>query len=144
MTTAIEHFLDDETGAGRVMAHAGLIRDLARRFAAVAPGGLGSMVRVANFKAGKVILHADSGAAAAKVPQLGPSLCAELSAAGMRCTSIEVRVQPRQEFSRSPLPTLKPLSAATCSVLRSTTENLPEGPLRQALEILLARAVRRE
>jgi hypothetical protein len=40
--------------------------------------------------------------------------------------------------------TQKPLSAKACGVLRATSDNLPRGALRDALETLLQRAATRE
>ena len=86
MTDALEHYLDNDAAAGRVMAHARLLLKLARRFEAVAPGGLGSLARVANYKSGKVVIHADNGAVAAKLRQMSQRLCDELSRGGAQCS----------------------------------------------------------
>jgi hypothetical protein len=62
-------------GAARVLAHAELLLGLSRRYETIVPAGLGHVSRVANFKSGKVIIHADNGAAAAKLMQMSTSLC---------------------------------------------------------------------
>lgn len=139
-----EHYLNRDAAAGRVMAHARLLLKLSRRFAAVAPSGLRDAARVANFKSGKVVIHADNGAVAAKIRQMGRRLCSDLCQGGLECSEIEVKVQPRENTSQSMTSTLKPLSGQTFDLLRATSGQLPEGPLRAALETLLARAVRRE
>lgn len=144
MTNTLEHYLDNDSGAGRVMAHARLLLDLARRFAAAAPAGLCDAAHVANFKSGKVVIHADNGAVAAKIRQLNQRLCDELSKGGVECNRIEVKVQPRQIPFQSMPSTTKPLSAGACAALNSASASLPEGPLRKALEVLLTRAARLE
>jgi hypothetical protein len=53
-----------------------------------------------------------------------------------------VKVQPRQIPCQSTTSTTKPLSARACGVLRSTAKNLPKGPLRDALDALLASAAK--
>jgi hypothetical protein len=139
-----EHYLDKDAAAGRVMAHARLLLKLSRRFEAVAPAGLRHSAHVANYKSGTIIIHADNSAVAAKIRQLSQRLSDELSKGGAVCNGIEVKVQPRQIPSRSMSSTQKPLSGKAIGVLRSTTESLPEGPLRNALDHLLKRAARAE
>ncbi len=139
-----EHYLDKDAAAGRVMAHARLLLKLSRRFEAVAPAGLRHSAHVANYKLGTVIIHADNGAVAAKIRQLSQRLSDELSKGGMECSGIEVKVQPRQIPSQSMSSTQKPLSDKAIGVLRTTTDTLPQGPLRDALDNLLKRAARVE
>lgn len=142
MTNGLEHYLDNDAAAGRVMAHARLLLKLARHFEAIAPSGLGQVAHIANYKSGKVVIHADNGAVATKLRQMGQRLCDELSIEGAQCSGIEVKVQPRQIPCQSMGSTNKPLSARACGALRSTSENLPEGPLRDALETLLSSAAK--
>lgn len=139
-----EYYLDSDAAAGRVMAHARLIIKLSRRFEAIAPTGFRHAARVANYKSGKIVIHADNGAVAAKIRQMSQRLCDELSKGGAECSVMEVKVQPRQIPCQSTGSTQKPLSARVCGVLRSTTDNLPKGPLRDALDTLLRTAARKE
>jgi len=139
-----EQYLDSDAAAGRIMAHARLLLKLSRRFEAVAPVGLRHAAHVANYKSGKIIIHADNGAVAAKIRQLSQRLSDELSKGGTECSGIEVKVQPRQIPSQSTTSTLKPLSDKAAGMLRSTSEKLPKGSLREALERLLARAAKAE
>ena len=139
-----EHYLDKDAAAGRVMAHARLLLKLSRRFEAVAPAGLRHSAHVANYKLGTIIIHADNGAVAAKIRQLSQRLSSELSKGGAECSGIEVKVQPRQIPSQSTSSTQKPLSDRAIGMLRSTSETLPKGPLREALDRLLERATRTE
>lgn len=144
MTNTLERYLDNDSGAGRVMAHARLLLDLTRRFEAAAPAGLDDIAHIANYKLGKVVIHADNGAAAVKIRQLSQRLCDELSKGGAECNRIEVKVQPRQIPFQSMPSTAKPLSAGACAALGSASASLPDGPLRKALDGLLARAARLE
>ena len=139
-----EQYLNSDATTSRIMAHARLLQKLSRRFEAVAPAGLRHAARVANYKSGTIVIHTDNGAVAAKIRQMSQRLCDELSKGGTECNGIEVKVQPRQIPCQSMASTQKPLSASTCGVLRSTSENLPKGPLRDALETLLASAARQE
>jgi hypothetical protein len=139
-----EHYLDRDAAAGRVMAHARLLLKLSRRFEAVAPAGLRHSAHVANYKLGTIIIHADNGAVAAKIRQLSQRLSNELSKGGVECSGIEAKVQPRQIPSQSMSSTQKPISEKAIGILQSTTEKLPEGPLRSALDNLMRRAARVE
>lgn len=56
---------------------------------------------------------------------------------------MEVKVQPRLIPFQSIPSTEKPLSAKACGALQTATEKLPKGPLRDALDNLLARAIKR-
>ena len=60
-----EHYLDSDANASRLMAHARLLLKLSRRFEAIAPAGFRHAARVANYKSGKIVIHADNGAVAA-------------------------------------------------------------------------------
>ncbi len=139
-----EQYLDSDAATSRVMAHARLLQKLSRRFEAVAPSGLRHAARVANYKSGKIVIHADNGAVAAKIRQMSQRLCVELSKGGAECNDMDVKVQPRQNPSQTRTSTLKPLSDKAFGMLQSTAENLPEGPLRRALDTLLQRAARTE
>ena len=144
MTHGLEHFLDNDAAAGRVMAHARLLLKLGQRFEALAPVALRNAARVANYKSGTVVIHADNGAVATKIRQMSQRLSAELSYGGAECTGIEVKVQPRQIPCQSMASTMKPLSERACGALQSTSEKLPDGPLRKALDALVASAARQE
>lgn len=137
MYKAPAQFLETDAAAGRVLGHARLLLKLANRFEAIAPGGLRHSAHVANYKSGRVIIHADNGAVAAKIRQMSRRLCSELSVEGAECNDIDVKVQPQQMPFRSMSSTSKPLSAKTAGILRSTAESLPKGALRDALDRLL-------
>jgi hypothetical protein len=139
-----EQYLDGDAAIGRVMAHARLLQKLSRRFEAIAPAGLRHAARVANYKSGKIVIHADNGAVAAKIRQMSQRLCDELSKGGAECNALEVKVQPRQNPYQTRTSTPKPLSDKAFGMLQSTAEHLPEGPLRRALDTLLQRAARTE
>lgn len=144
MHASLTTFLDAAEGTAGVLAHARLILRLSRRFEAIAPAGLARAARVANFKSGKVVIHAENGAVAVKLRQMSQRLCDELSKGGPECNVMEVKVQPRQTPFQSMTSTLKPLSERTFGNLSATADRLPEGELRSALRHLLERAAREE
>lgn len=139
-----EHFLDSDNAASRIMAHARLLIKLSRRFDAVAPTALRHAAHIANYKSGKVIIHADTGAVAVKIRQMGRRLCDELSKGTVECSEIEVKVQPQQTPSQSMTSTAKPISDNALNVLANTRSELPPGPLRDALATLISRSAKKE
>lgn len=143
MPTTPEDFLDTAEGAGKVMAHARLLLKLTRRLRNALPEPLDSAAQVANFKSGRIVIHAENGAVAAKIRQMSQRLCSELSVEGAKCNGIDVKVQPQVIPWQSSASNRKPLSATTISLLTQTASDLPQGALRSALEALLTRADRR-
>jgi hypothetical protein len=139
-----EHYLKRDTNASRLLAHARLLTKLSRRFTAIAPGGLGRAARVANFKSGVIVIHTENGAVAAKIRQMGRRLCDELSREGVECNQLEVKVQPQRSLREIHPASVKPLSTKAFDSMQATANELPPGPLRHALEILLKSAARRE
>ncbi|MBI3096540.1 MAG: DUF721 domain-containing protein [Rhodocyclales bacterium] len=123
----------------RLAAHAQRLLQFQRLLEAALPEALRPHVRVANFRLGKLFIHAANGAVAAKIRQFGPSLAVDLSNKEAKVTQIEVRVQarnpptPQQPHQRPALPGPKQKQELTALAAR-----LPgESPLKQALERLL-------
>ncbi|MBS1197142.1 MAG: hypothetical protein H6R18_927 [Proteobacteria bacterium] len=137
MHGSLLQFLGTEDGAARVLAHAELLLRLSRRYETIVPAGLGHVSRVANFKSGVVIIHADNGAAAAKLRQMSTSLCQLLAKDFCECNGIEIKVQPRKTPAQSIPSKPQPLSDKVKDCLQGTLQGLPEkSPLRAALEKL--------
>lgn len=133
-----EHLVSGDSMA-RLAAHAQRLLQFQRSLEAALPAALAPYVRVANFRLGKLFIHAANGAVAAKVRQLGPRLASELSNKGVKITQIEVRVQAgiptlvRQTRERPALPGIKQKQGLTL-----LSQKLPgESPLKAALERLL-------
>ena len=143
-TSSIDDFLTDSEGAGRLMAHARLLHKLGRIYAQVIPEHLGQASRVANFKSGTVVIHADNGAVAVKLRQMAPSLTNEFSKRVAECSGVTVKVQALDIPHQSSEATVKPLPDGACRSLSSLAESLPASPLREALETLLKRSARQE
>lgn len=141
MHVPLEQLLNAAEGAAKVMAHARLLLKLSRRYEAVAPTDLGRASRVANFKSGKIVIHTDNGAVAAKLRQMSSSLCRLLSYEGMEFSGLEIKVQPREIPWRPELSKPEPLSPRAGTTLRQAAEHLPaDSPLRVALEKLLEKS----
>ena len=133
-----EHLASGDSMA-RIANHAQRLLQFQRLLAAALPEALRPHARVANFRLGKLFIHAANGAVAAKIRQLGPRLASDLSNKEAKVTQIEVRVQarnpspPQPKHERPALPGQKQKQGLT-----TLTQGLPdESPLKQALENLL-------
>lgn len=133
-----EHLASGDSMA-RLSAHAQRLLQFQRLLEAALPEALRPHVRVANFRLGKLFIHAANGAVAAKIRQFGPRLASDLSNKDAKVTQIEVRVQARNPSPAQPphqrpaLPGLEQKRALT-----ELADQLPgESPLKSALERLL-------
>ena len=139
---SLDAYLNSAGDLARLSAHAGRLVKLQRVFEEIAPSFLAASSRVANFKLGKVVIHADSGAVAAKLRQMLPSLIDEFSLKGAEITEIQVKVQP----SGVALQHKKRVVAAAVGSSAKTglsrlAEELPAGsPLKEAVERLVKRS----
>lgn len=139
---SLDAYLNSAGDLARLSAHAGRLVKLQRVFEEIAPAYLAASSHVANFKLGKVVIHADSGAVAAKLRQMLPSLVDEFSLKGAEITEIQVKVQP----SGVALQHKKRVIAATVGSSAKTglsrlAEELPaDSPLKEAVERLVKRS----
>lgn len=126
-------------GLARLASHARRLLQFQQSVEVALPPALAPHVRVANFRLGKLFIHASNSAVAAKVRQLGPRIAGELSNKGVKVTEIEVRVQAgaappaRPKHERPALPGKKQKHALT-----SLARTLPaDSPIKRALTRLL-------
>lgn len=131
----------DDTMA-RLAAHAGRLLKLQRIIETTIPTALAQSCRVANYKLGVVVIHADNGAVATKLRQIAPTLRDGLRSSGSEITEIRIKVQPRDAPpSPSPHTSVAGLSDQTKRGLTALSAELPEGSsLKDALERLVSRA----
>jgi hypothetical protein len=128
-----------------VLAHGERILRASRLYEAVAPAALARISRVANFKSGILVIHAEHGAAASKLKQLSRYLTDELVKRGLECTGIEIRVQAAPPKSTHTPATQKPLSERALAFMQSAAEKMgKDTPLRHEIERLIERAPRAE
>lgn len=138
MHGSLLQYLNADNGAAKVLAHAELLLRLSRRYETLVPAGLGHVSRVANYKSGKVIIHADNGAVAAKLRQMSGSLCQLLAKDFPECNGMEIKVQPRKTPYQSTPSKPVPLSNTAKASLQGALQELPStSPLRTAMEKLL-------
>lgn len=141
---SLNSYLSDADGAGRLMAHVALLRKLARIYANTAPEHLGQASRVANYKSGTVVIHADNGAVAVKLRQMAPTLAREFSNRGVECSGVQVKVQALEISGHSTQPVQRTLPSRAARELAELAGGMRASPLRAAIETLLRRAAKEE
>lgn len=140
---SLEDCLKADGGLARLSGHAARLQRLQRLFESAVPGTLVRGARVANLKLGKLIIHADSGAVAAKLRQIIPTLVDVFHNNEVaEVTGIEVKVQPRQNMPPGPtVASHELLGDRAKQGLTSLADRLPEdSPLRHALRELVKRS----
>lgn len=139
---SLDAYLNAAGDLARLSAHAGRLVKLQRVFAQIAPDYLAASSHVANFKSGKLIIHADSGAVAAKLRQMLPSLADAFSLNGAEITEIQIKVQPSDAAQQhKKMMVAAPIGASAKSGLSRLAAELPaDSPLKEALERLVQRS----
>jgi len=142
MQNSLENYLEAADGAGNVLAHARLLIKLAHLYQEIAPAHLGQASSLANYKSGIIVIHAVSGAVAAKLRQLAPTLADGFSKRGIQCNGVQVKVQAHKIHMQTRTSTQKPLSPGASREIEGLRDSLPDSPLKAALESLLAHSAR--
>lgn|SRR5574340_1822035 len=142
MTRSLDAYLHTADPLARLRAQAERLIRLQRVFTDIAPASLRDACRVANYKSGKVVIHADNGAVAAKLKQSVPTLVDEFCKRGCEVTEIAVKVQPPPERApQEKLRTAASVSTCTKGKLRDLADALPaESPVAAALRRLVQRS----
>ena len=141
MQKSLDVFLEAPEGAGKVLAHARLLLRLTDLYQTIAPAHLAAASQLANYKSGIVVIHAASGAVATKLKQLAPTLADGFSRKGIECNGVQVRVQAKETRAQSRTSAPRPLSSSAKKTLGELRNGLPNSPLRDALDALLAHAL---
>ncbi len=133
---SLDAYLNSAGGLARLSAHAGRLVKLQRVFEKIAPSYLAASSHVANFKLGRVVIHADSGTVAAKLRQMLPSLLGEFSLEGAEVTEIQIKVQPiHAAMQQKPggMPRASVSAPAKAGLERLATDLPEDSPLKEAL-----------
>ena len=144
MQNSLENYLEAADGAGKVLAHARLLIKLTHLYQEIAPAHLGQASSLANYKSGIIVIHAVSGAVAAKLRQLAPTLADGFSKRGIECTGVQVKVQANKINIQSMTSTIKPLSRGASQAVEGLRDSLPDSPLKAALQSLLEHSAKEE
>lgn len=141
-TRPLDAYLDSADGLARLSAHAERLVKLQRIFLEIAPDFLATSSRVANYRLGKIVIHADNGAVAAKLKQLLPSLADKFFEKGAEITEIQVKVQPLIHVApQRGMRAAPPVGQRAKAHLNRLAGELPEGSdLKEAVERLVKRS----
>jgi hypothetical protein len=135
----ISRYLKASSDLAAVTQHAERLLALQQLFEVIAPPALAQYCRVANFKQGKLVLHAANALIAAKLRQVVPSLSDEFSNRGWKVTAIQVAVQQWGDEPQKP-PQVAPLPPAARARLAAFARSAADPKLRDAVEHLLEAA----
>jgi hypothetical protein len=122
-----------EARRGREEALTGIVRRLV-------PRPLAMRIHVADARNGQLELAADAGAVAGILRQRSAELLRSLKRQGWEFTAIRVRVQVRLGAAPTPKFLANPLDRSSLRPLAALAQDLPRGPLKDALERFLRRA----
>lgn len=105
-----------------------------------APSALAVASRVANMKAGTLLILADNAAIAAKLRQLAPRLVLHFKERGFEVTGIRVEVQVKpNKIKDEDEVTKRSLPPDAIKEFSALSDVLPASPLKSALDRLVAR-----
>ena len=145
-TTAqsVSRHLDRDPAAMQVMAHASAVLKAGRIYLQLVSPALARVSRIANLRAGVVIIHTEHGAAASKLKQQTLYLVDEFLRKGLECTAIEIRVQAAGIKEKETVAIQKPLSEQALTSIADAAEKMRSGsPLKAKLEYLIKHVARR-
>lgn len=134
--------LSQTAGHQQLFNHAGRLTVMQQVFMDIAPPQLARYCALGELsRVGKLTIYAPNGAIAAKLRQTVPSLLSKFRAKGYEVTAIRVAVQANSSDINDGSTSARPRigQAGTESLGRLITE-LPESPLRNAVESLLEKA----
>jgi hypothetical protein len=122
-----------------VLDQAQRLRGWQLEYERVAPPSLVRSSRVGSLDNGWLTIMAESGAVAAKLRQFAPELLHAMQAVGCPAQELRVRVAPGSQTT-PPRRTTNRLGIKSRREIQDFAENLPDSPLRRALERLLEKA----
>lgn len=141
MTQPLQDFLGGGDALARLRDHAARLRRLQGMLEGMLPAALGRACGVANLKGDVLVVIARSGATAARLKQMTPSLAAQFAANGVAVSHIQVRVGVENVAPpRAPQPP-RTVGASALGHLVALRDGLPEdAPLRASLSRLIERS----
>jgi hypothetical protein len=96
--------------------------------------------RLANITADKVVIHTDKASYASMLRFQAPLICKTLSGhLPEPVNRLEVKVRPLETIQRQTSQASEPLSTKTAALIKSTAEEIEDGPLKTALNKLARR-----
>ncbi len=126
----------------RLFGHVNALTVMQRVFMEIAPPQLAPHCTLGGLSKGKLTIFAGNGAIAAKLRQTMPSLLLKFQAKGYEVTAIRIAVQANSSSTAgNGFPVVKPqIGRAGVETLRGLAMELPQSPLKTAVESLLDKA----
>ena len=141
MTLRIERFAGAGSALDRLRMHASHLGRLHEVVCAELPPYLAGACHVANLKDDVLVIHAATGAVAAKLRQATPRLLNALALAGERVASIKIATRPVRAAEPPRPVTQRTVTADGQDAMRALAGSLPDDdPLRRALERFVRRS----
>lgn len=140
MTGPLENYFRSAAPLARLGEHAARLGRLQSILAGALPPHLAECCAVANVKEGELVLHARSGAVAARLRQMLPSLVHAFAEQGVLLTGIKLRVEVTNPQPSRPATAPRNVSSQARGGLAGLAEALPaQSPLAQALRRFVRR-----
>jgi hypothetical protein len=136
---AFKHILGADATLAAWEARRGREEELTGIVRRLLPRPLAMRIHVVDSRSAQLELAADAGAVAAIARQRSADLLSTLQGKGWEFTSIRVRVQVRTDARTDKKPLAIPLDRSSLQPLSALARDLPQGPLKVALERFLRR-----
>jgi len=141
MTQRLDRFAGEGSALDRLRAHVSRLGRLQQIVLTELPPYLADSCHVANLKEDVLLIHAATGAVAAKLRQATPRLLNTLAMQGVMVRSIKIATRPVNPAPPPKPPEQRTVSGQTQDALRSLASGLPaDDPLRAALERFVRRS----
>lgn len=141
MAESIDRYLTRAEILAQIQAHASRLLRLEAQLQGCLPSHLAESCHVANLRDTEISVHADSGAAAAKLNQILPRIVAALQEQGAPVTRIRVRVKPMRTPAMAVSPERRSVSDQTRREIDRFATALPEdSPVAEALRRFVRRS----
>lgn len=141
MSQPLYRFLGSGDALERLQAHAQRLARLQQALARLLPDGMAGACDVANLKSDKLVLLTRTGAGAARLKQMAPTLLQQLQLQGFPVGEIQVRVRVAYDPPRREAPPARSIPAAAQDALAQLAASLPaDAPLRESLQRLIERS----
>jgi Dna[CI] antecedent DciA-like protein len=141
MTQPLDRYFRSADALSRLAEHAARLIRLQAILSRELPPLMAESCGVANLKQDELVIHARSGAVAARLKQMLPSLLQAYARQGVLLAGIQVRVEVRNPTPAPPAVPRRDISAQTRGGLAQLANTLPaDAPLAQALRRLVGRS----
>ncbi|MCB1958390.1 MAG: DUF721 domain-containing protein [Rhodocyclaceae bacterium] len=141
MASSLDKLFGQAEALRALQVHAARLLRIEAELRSCLPAHLADTCHVANLRGEELVIHADSGAAAAKLRQAVPSLILRLAERGTLIQDIKVRVKPVEYGPPPPAPPVRSVSADARQAMDALADSLPsDSPVAAALRRLVRRA----